>query len=111
MIFRAFFGEPVPGGAGARARPSRPSPRSPTNPLTGEEEDTDVGFPGPEHFIAEREWPMKIAMGMLALLAVVGGALQIPGVDDAVSRFLAPTFADSSLAHARRRRPARPGSG
>ena len=25
------------------------------NPATGEREDTDVGFPGPEHHIAERE--------------------------------------------------------
>ena len=35
----------------------------PENPATGEREDTDVGFPGPEHHIAEREWPMKIADG------------------------------------------------
>jgi NADH-quinone oxidoreductase subunit L len=41
---------------------------------------------------------MKIAMGTLALLAVVGGALQIPGIDDAIRRFLAPTFASSPLA-------------
>jgi NADH-quinone oxidoreductase subunit L len=67
--------------------------------MTGEEEDTDVGFPGPGHFIAEREVPMKVAMSGLAVLAIVGGALQIPGVDDAVTRFLAPTFADSRLAH------------
>ena len=46
--------------------------------MTGEIEDTDVGFPGPEHHIAEREVPMKIAMGVLAVLAVVGGVLQIP---------------------------------
>jgi NADH-quinone oxidoreductase subunit L len=67
--------------------------------MTGEEEDTDVGFPGPGHFIAEREWPMKLAMGALALLALVGGAVQIPGVDDAVTRFLEPTFADSKYLH------------
>jgi NADH-quinone oxidoreductase subunit L len=67
--------------------------------MTGEEEDADVGFPGPGHYIAEREWPMKIAMTTLAVLAIVGGAIQIPGVDDAVTRFLAPTFADSRLAH------------
>jgi NADH-quinone oxidoreductase subunit L len=66
--------------------------------LTGEEEDTDVGFPGPEHHIAERELPMQVAMGGLAVLAVVGGALQIPGVDEAVTKFLDPTFADSGLA-------------
>ena len=71
----------------------------PTNPMTGEVEDTDVGFPGPGHFIAEREWPMKIAMGTLAVLAIIGGVVQIPGVDDGITKFLAPTFADSKYAH------------
>ena len=42
---------------------------------------------------------MKAAMATLALLALVAGALQIPGVDDAVTRFLEPTFADSKLVH------------
>jgi NADH-quinone oxidoreductase subunit L len=65
--------------------------------MTGEEEDTDVGFPGPGHYIAEREWPMKIAMGILAFGAIVGGVLQIPGVDRGIERFLDPTFADSKL--------------
>ena len=40
-----------------------------TNPATGEVEDTDVGFPGADHHIAEREGTMKIAMGALAILA------------------------------------------
>ena len=106
MIFRAFFGEPCRGGARARARPPRTTPRCPRNPMTGEEEDTDVGFPGPEHHIAEREWPMKVAMGALALLAVIGGLIQIPGVDDGVTKFLEPTFADSTSDHAGCRRPA-----
>ena len=39
----------------------------PENPATGEREDTDVGFPGPEHHIAERELPMKVAMAVLAV--------------------------------------------
>jgi NADH-quinone oxidoreductase subunit L len=98
MIFRAFFGEPV-----EEARELEHGHLAhadvPRNPMTGEEEDTDVGFPGPGHFIAEREWPMRIAMSLLAVGAIVGGALQIPGVDDAVTRFLDPTFADSRLAH------------
>jgi NADH-quinone oxidoreductase subunit L len=98
MIFRAFFGDPVPEAAelehGHLAHADVPR-----NPMTGEEEDTDVGFPGPGHFIAEREWPMRIAMGCLAVLALVGGVLQIPGVDHGVSTFLAPTFADSRFAH------------
>ncbi|MBV8429537.1 MAG: NADH-quinone oxidoreductase subunit L, partial [Solirubrobacterales bacterium] len=97
MIFRAFFGAPVE-EARELEQGHLHHADVPRNPMTGEEEDTDVGFPGPGHFIAEREWPMKIAMSGLALLAVLGGLVQIPGVDDAVTRFLAPTFADSRLA-------------
>jgi NADH-quinone oxidoreductase subunit L len=97
MIFRAFLGDPCP-EAKALEEGHLAHAEQPVNPLTGEPEDTDVGYPGPEHHIAEREWPMKVAMGMLALLALVGGALQIPGVDNAITRFLAPTFADSRLA-------------
>jgi len=99
MIFRAFFGEPceeareLEDGHLAHAE-------VPRNPANGEEEDTDVGFPGPDHQIAEREWQMRVAMGLLALLAVIGGAIQIPGVDDGVTRFLSTTFADSHLARA-----------
>jgi NADH-quinone oxidoreductase subunit L len=40
---------------------------------------------------------MKVAMTVLAVLALVGGALQIPGVDRSIERFLSPTFADSVL--------------
>ncbi len=98
MIFRAFFGEPCE-EARELEHGHLAHAEVPRNPLTGEEEDTDVGFPGPGHYIAEREWPMRIAMGALALLALVGGAVQIPGVDDAVSRFLEPSFADSKFAH------------
>ncbi len=98
MIFRTFLGDPVPEAVELEHGHLHHA-EVPTNPMTGEEEDTDVGFPGPGHFIAEREWPMKIAMSTLAVLAVVGGVLQIPGVDDAVTRFLAPTFADSKYSH------------
>jgi NADH-quinone oxidoreductase subunit L len=96
MIFRAFLGEPVD-EARELEHGHLAHAEHPQNPLTGEPEDTDVGFPGPGHFIAEREWPMKAAMGTLALLAVVGGALQVPGIDEAVTKFLDPTFADSRL--------------
>jgi NADH-quinone oxidoreductase subunit L len=98
MIFRAFFGEPVE-EARELEHGHLAHVEVPRNPMTGEEEDNDVGFPGPGHFIAEREWPMRIAMGALAVLALIGGVLQIPGVDDAVTRFLAPSFADSRFAH------------
>src|SRR5687768_12257066 len=61
MVFRVFFGEPVEEAAelehGHLVHHDHPE-----NPATGEREDTDVGFPGPEHHIAEREWPMKAAM-------------------------------------------------
>jgi NADH-quinone oxidoreductase subunit L len=97
MIFRAFFGEPCP-EARELEHGHLAHAEVPTNPMTGEEEDTDVGFPGPEHVIAEREWPMRIAMGTLALLALVGGALQIPGVDHVINNFLAPSFQGSRLA-------------
>jgi len=96
MIFRAFWGDPVPealeleGGHLHHAEAH-------TNPATGEVEDTDVGFPGPEHHIAEREGSMKIAMGSLAILAIVGGLLQIPKVTHVVDHFLEPTFHDSAL--------------
>jgi NADH-quinone oxidoreductase subunit L len=69
----------------------------PTNPQTGEPEDTDVGYPGPEHHIAEREWPMRAAMAILGVGALLGGLIQIPGVDDVVTKFLEGTFASSSL--------------
>jgi NADH-quinone oxidoreductase subunit L len=70
----------------------------PENPATGEREDTDVGFPGPEHHIAEQSWPMKLAMAVLGALALVGGLVQVPGVDDAIGAFLEPVFQDSPLA-------------
>ena len=51
----------------------------PENPLSGEKEDTDVGFPGPEHHIAERDWPMGLAMAVLAFLSIFGGRAPDPG--------------------------------
>jgi NADH-quinone oxidoreductase subunit L len=94
MIFRAFYGEPCP-EARELEHGHLAHAEVPTNPATGEQEDTDVGFPGPEHFIAERALPMKVAMGVLAVLATIGGLVQVPFVDSAVTNFLAPTFADS----------------
>ena len=78
MVFRTFFGETSPEAEQLmRGELAHGDHR---NPATGEEEDTDVGFPGPEHHIAEREAPMKLGMAPLALLALTGGALGIPGV-------------------------------
>ena len=69
MIFRAFCGEPVPEAQELEHGHLYHAPE-PTNPATGEVEDTDVGFPGPDHHIAEREASMKVAMGALAVLAI-----------------------------------------
>jgi NADH-quinone oxidoreductase subunit L len=96
MIFRAFFGEPVP-EARELEQGHLAHADVPTNPVTGEEEDTDVGFPGPEHHIAEWAFPMKLAMGLLALAATVAGFLQIPHATSVVHDFLHPSFHDSHL--------------
>ena len=96
MIFRAFWGDPVPEAIELEEGHLHHAEVH-TNPANGEVEDTDVGFPGPEHHIAEREKPMKIAMGTLAFLAIVGGLLQIPKVTHVVDHFLEPTFAESKL--------------
>jgi NADH-quinone oxidoreductase subunit L len=95
MIFRAFWGEPVPEARELLDHGHLYHPEHPTNPMTGEIEDTDVGFPSPEHHIAEREAPMKAAMGTLAVLAIIGGAVQIPKVNEALHHFLEPSFHDS----------------
>src|SRR5919109_5059084 len=96
MIFRAFYGEP-----NEEARELEHGhlfhAEHPTNPMTGEVEDAEVGFPGPEHHIAERELPMKVAMGALAVLAIVGGIVQVPKVTDALHTFLEPAFHGSAL--------------
>ena len=96
MIFRAFWGEPCPEARELEEGHIHHA-EAPFNPDNGEIEDTDVGFPGPEHHIAEQALPMKVAMGALAVLATVGGIVQVPWVDSAVEKFLEPTFADSTL--------------
>ncbi len=96
MIFRAFWGDPVPEAIELEEGHLHHAEVH-TNPASGEVEDTDVGFPGPEHHIAEREQPMKLAMGALAFLAIFGGLLQIPKVTHVVDHFLEPTFHDSAL--------------
>ncbi|HEX5927507.1 MAG TPA: NADH-quinone oxidoreductase subunit L [Baekduia sp.] len=99
MIFRAFWGEPVEQARELEHGHLYHAPQ-PTNPASGEVEDTDVGFPGPEHHIAERALPMKIAMGTLAVLATVGGVVLIPKATTWFDTFLEPTFADSTIHHA-----------
>jgi NADH-quinone oxidoreductase subunit L len=93
MVFRTFFGKPVPEAESLEHGELHHA--EPQNPATGEAEDTDVGFPGPEHHVAERSWPMAAAMAPLALLSVVAGAIAIPGVTDTLEHFLEPAFAES----------------
>jgi NADH-quinone oxidoreductase subunit L len=95
IVFRVVYGEPC-----AEARELEHgylAHEEPKNPLTGESEDTDVGFPGPEHHIAERARPMAIAMAVLGLGSIFAGYIQVPGVDHVLETFLAPTFEDSPL--------------
>jgi len=93
MVFRVFFGAPVP--EARELEEGHIAHADPANPATGEKEDTGVGFPGPEHHVAEREPSMKAAMAPLALLAIVAGVMGIPGVTDTLEHFLEPTFEDS----------------
>ncbi|HXR60750.1 MAG TPA: NADH-quinone oxidoreductase subunit L [Solirubrobacterales bacterium] len=97
LVFRVLPGAPCP-EARELIETGHVAHEAPKNPATGEPEDTDVGFPGPEHHIAEQSLPMRVAMGVLAVLALVGGLVQIPGVDDVVTKFLDPVFEGSALA-------------
>src|SRR4051794_13938359 len=85
MVFRVFWGPPVE--EARELEQGHLVHHAPTNPATGEPEDTEVGFPGEEHHIAEREGPMKAAMGPLAVLAILAGLVQVPGVDDVIEKF------------------------
>jgi NADH-quinone oxidoreductase subunit L len=96
MIFRAFHGEPVPEAVELKAGKLH-HPHEPTNPANGEVEDTEVGFPGPFHTIAERALPMRVAMTILAIGATGAGLVQIPKVDYVIDDFLAPSFVGSKL--------------
>ncbi len=96
MIFRAFWGDPVP-EAQELIDGHLHHPTEHTNPATGEAEDTGVGFPGAEHHIAEQAPLMRVAMGILALGAIFGGLIQIPKVTELLKEFLEPTFASSEV--------------
>ena len=97
MIFRAFLGDPCPEASELIEHGHLFHPAQPPNPANGEVEDTEVGFPGPDHVIAERARAMQLAMGLLALLAVLGGVVGIPKTTTWLEKFLAPTFANSTL--------------
>jgi NADH-quinone oxidoreductase subunit L len=93
MVFRVFFGEQAP--EADELERGHLAHGDHVNPATGEREDTEVGFPGSDHHIAEREWPMRLAMAPLAVLSLIGGIVLIPGVTKWLDKFLEPTFHDS----------------
>jgi NADH-quinone oxidoreductase subunit L len=94
--FRVVAGDPSP--EARELERGHVAHAEPANPMTGEPEDTHVGFPGPEHHIAERARPMAIAMAVLGILSVLGGVVQIPGVTSELEQFLEPTF-EASVFH------------
>jgi NADH-quinone oxidoreductase subunit L len=96
IIFRAFYGDPVEEARELESGHQHHA-AEPTNPATGEVEDTDVGFPGPSHAIAERALPMRVAMSVLAIGAFGAGLVQIPEVDFVIDDFLRPSFVGSAL--------------
>jgi NADH-quinone oxidoreductase subunit L len=97
LVFRVLHGEPCD-EARELIETGHVAHEAPKNPATGEPEDTGVGFPGPEHHIAEQSAPMRVAMGVLAFGAIFAGLIQIPGVDDVVTTFLDPVWEGSPLA-------------
>jgi NADH-quinone oxidoreductase subunit L len=97
LVFRVLPGRPC-AEAQELIETGHVAHEAPKNPATGEPEDTGVGFPGAEHHIAEQSLPMRVAMGVLAVLALVGGLIQIPGVDDVIEKWLDPVWEGSPLA-------------
>jgi NADH-quinone oxidoreductase subunit L len=98
LIFRVLPGKPCP-EAQELIDTGHVHHAHPFNPATGEEEDTEVGFPGAEHHIAERSASMRIAMAVLAFGALFAGLVQVPGVDHVVGSFLDPVFEGLVLSH------------
>ena len=97
LIFRVLPGKPCE-EAQALIDTGHVFHAEPENPATGEVEDTEVGFPGAEHHIAEQSRPMAVAMALLGFGALFAGLLQVPGVDNVIFGFLEPAFHDSPLA-------------
>jgi NADH-quinone oxidoreductase subunit L len=96
LVFRVLPGKPCP-EAQHLIETGELYHGPPINPANEEEEDTDVGFPGAHHHIAEQSWPMAVAMAILAVGALFAGLIQVPGVDNVLFGFLDPVFADSPL--------------
>ena len=97
IIFRILPGKPCP-EAEHLIETGHVVHAEPENPVTGQPEDYEVGYPGEEHHIAEQARGMRFGMAMLGVLALIGGFVQIPGVTEVISHFLEPTFEGSPLA-------------
>ncbi len=95
IVFRVCTGDPCP--EATELEEGHLAHAEPFNPASGEKEDTDIGFPGSEHHIAEREMPMKVAMSILGVLSLFGGLIEVPGLDEGIRNFLAGSFLDSTL--------------
>ncbi len=95
IVFRVVGGKPVT--EARELEKGHLAHAEPQNPATGEKEDTKVGFPGPEHQIAERELPMSVAMSVLGALALFAGVIQIPGVSEVLHEFLHGSFEHAPL--------------
>ena len=95
IVFRVFYGkkceeaEELEGG--------HLHHHDPVNPHTLEPEDTDVGFPGKVHHIAERSWPMMLGMAVLGFGALFAGYIQVPGIDHVITSWLEPSFEGSKF--------------
>ena len=99
ILWRPFWGKPCEQAVSLEEGHPWHAPE-PFNPGTHEVEDTQVGFPGPEHNFAEESRPMRIPMTILAVLAVIAGVVQLPfEITHVLGSFLEPTFADSMIKH------------
>jgi NADH-quinone oxidoreductase subunit L len=97
IVFRVFGGKPCKEARSLERGEQHHA--EPVNPQSGEHEDVDVGFPGKVHWIAERAWPMAVAMAGLGIGALFAGYIQVPGLDHVLTTFLTPTFESSPLFH------------
>ncbi|MGB6424723.1 MAG: NADH-quinone oxidoreductase subunit L, partial [Solirubrobacterales bacterium] len=95
IIFRVFYGEKCE--EAQELERGQLAHGEPVNPHTGEREDNEVGFPGEDHHIAERAWPMRVGMAVLGLGALFAGYIQVPGVDAVLENFFEPVFEESPL--------------
>ena len=89
MIFRAFYGEPVPEARELEARPPAPRRRAHATRRPARWRTPTSASPGPTTTIAERALPMKVAMGVArACGAIVGGLCRSRTSTTCVDNFL-----------------------